>query len=110
MLDGVFHDHPAAHAVADNVEALQASRLDQRVQILDHIPQAQRGVDGQRLRVAVTAQVHGDGVIIFGQRQHRLFPEGRRRDVAVDEDHGNAGVLPGGQQVDEQPVGLTNVT
>ncbi len=84
---------------ADQMRRPVAQLIRQRLQVVAPIARAARGVDEQVLRVAVAAQVGGDGAEAGRQGQHRFFPESRRRGVAVDEDHRLAVVRPAEEDV-----------
>jgi hypothetical protein len=109
VVQQVLQHHPRTHAPADEVHPLEPERLHERRDVVGPVAHAAPGVDGQRVCVAVAAQVDGERAHPsgLGQRQHRLLPEERGADVAVHEQHrvARAGRLGAGrlQHVLRQP-------
>ncbi len=69
------------------MEAFQPQHLYQGVQVVAEVAEAPRGVHRRRLRVAKAAQVQRDAAKAGWQCQHGFFPEDRRGDIAMHEDH-----------------------
>jgi hypothetical protein len=86
VVDQVLHGHTAAHAPADEVDPVEPQGVEHGGQVVGEVPQPAGRVDGQRLGVAVPAQVGGEAVEPLGQGEQGLLPEHRGGDVAVHQD------------------------
>jgi len=84
-------DHVAAQRVTGHMALVDAQVIEQGDGVVGQVAHTAGGVDLLlELGFAETTLVGSNAEVIIGEGQHRLFPPGGGREVAVDEQHGFA--------------------
>lgn len=103
LIAEVLESDAAAHAPADEVDAVEGESVTKGGEVVAEVPDAAGGVDGECVGVAEAAEVDGKGSVGVGQVEHGLLPEGGGGDVAVDEEDGFSGPVGEFEEVEGEP-------
>ena len=112
MVDDVLLQDPAAHRPAGghHVAATgERQRLQETVNVVDHVAEATSGVDRLGLSASERAHVGSDDAYVLGEQVGDVAPVPAGGDVAVDEQDRASVLGPAGPDVHRQPRRLDHL-